>query len=470
MAISKIDPAGLDLTGDAAFDTDTLVVDATNNRVGIGTSSPSTNLDFGATSNNSWIVTTRKNGNSVNAIGVNSDYGMRFGAPSDIASGNALISFGSISASDGSTFSEKMRITSSGNVGIGTSSPQRELHIHSNAVSGCQIRLENTDGYAEINADDGGLGFNIGATERMRIDSVGNVLMGTDDEEMHIATSGNGMVFTDGRLYVASTETGTGSVATFNRISSNGNIVNFRASGSTSVGFIGTQAGDLYIANAIDVGLYFESSGTDHIAPCNASGSKRDNAIDLGASGTRFDDVYATNGTIQTSDRNEKQDIATLTPAEMAVAARLSNQFKTFRWIDSVTEKGDNARTHTGIIAQDVQQAFTDEGLDAGDYALFISTTWWETQTEVPAVEAVEAQDAVYDEDGNLVSEAIGAVEAQEAYTRTDTYGTADEAPEGATERTRLGIRYPELLSFMQAYNDQRMASIEARLDALEAN
>jgi hypothetical protein len=312
--------------------------------------------------------------------------------------------------------------------------------------------------------------FDTNGTERMRIDSVGNVLMGTDDEEMHIATSGNGMVFTDGRLYVASTETGTGSVATFNRISSNGNIINFRASGSTSVGFIGTQAGDLYIANAIDVGLYFESSGTDHIAPCNASGSKRDNAIDLGASGTRFDDVYATNGTIQTSDRNEKQDIETLTTAEMAVAARLSNQFKTFRWIDSVTEKGDNARTHTGIIAQDVQQAFTDEGLDAGDYALFISTTWWETQTEVPAVEAVEAQDAVYDEDGNLVSEAIGAVEAQEAYTRTDTYGTADEAPEGATERTRLGIRYPELLSFMQAYNDQRMASIEARLDALEAN
>jgi hypothetical protein len=195
-----------------------------------------------------------------------------------------------------------------------------------------------------------------------------------------------------------------------------------------------------------------------------SGGTTRDNAIDLGFSSNRFDDIYATNGTIQTSDRNEKQDIATLTTAEMAVAARLSNQFKTFRWIDSVTEKGDNARTHTGIIAQDVQQAFTDEGLDAGDYALFISTTWWETQTEVPAVEAV---DEVLDEDGNVVTE---AVEAQEAYTRTDTYDTADEAPEGATERTRLGIRYPELLSFMQAYNDQRMASIEARLDALEAN
>ena len=122
-----------------------------------------------------------------------------------------------------------------------------------------------------------------------------------------------------------------------------------------------------------------------------------------------------------------------------------------FRWKDAVEEKGDDARIHFGIIAQDLQAAFEAEGLDAGRYAMFISSTWWETQTEVPAV---EAQDAVYetvtDEEGNetqvLVSE---AVEAKEAYTRTDTYESAEEAPEGAVERTRLGVRYPELLAFI---------------------
>ena len=41
------------------------------------------------------------------------------------------------------------------------------------------------------------------------------------------------------------------------------------------------------------------------------------------------------------------------------------------------------------------------------------------------------------------------AVEAQDAYIRTDTYETQEEAPEGATERTRLGVRYPELLAFI---------------------
>jgi hypothetical protein len=84
---------------------------------------------------------------------------------------------------------------------------------------------------------------------------------------------------------------------------------------------------------------------------------------------------------------------------------------------------------------------------------------------------------AVLDEDGNeveaerteqrLVTE---AVEAVDAYTRTDTYDTAEEAPEGATERTRMGIRYPELLAFVGAATEQRLGNIETRLAALEAN
>ena len=72
----------------------------------------------------------------------------------------------------------------------------------------------------------------------------------------------------------------------------------------------------------------------------------------------------------------------------------------------------------------------SDAGLDAGNYAFFISTTWWEADGE--------------------------------------PYKTQEEAPEGATERNRKGIRYPELLSFIGAATEQRLTSIEARLDALE--
>jgi hypothetical protein len=168
-----------------------------------------------------------------------------------------------------------------------------------------------------------------------------------------------------------------------------------------------------------------------------------DNSKRLGIATARWSIVYAATSSINTSDRNEKQDIEELSDAEQRVAVVCKSLIRKFKFNDAVEAKGNDARIHVGIIAQDLQAAFASEGLDASRYAMFCSDTWWETQTEVPAVEAVAE---VLDEEGNVVTE---AVEAVDAYTRTDTYDTQEEAPEGATERTRLGVRYSELLAFI---------------------
>lgn len=235
------------------------------------------------------------------------------------------------------------------------------------------------------------------------------------------------------------------------RKSSDGAIAQFYKD-TTQVGGIGSSStsGNVFITGG-NIGITFTSSGRGH--PTNSSGVGLDNSMDWGQAEFRFDDIHATNGTIQTSDQNEKQQIASLTTAEITAAKAISKLFKTFKWNDKVVAKGDAARRHTGVIAQEVQTAMTDAGLDASKYAFWCSDTWWETSTEVAAVEADEE----------------AGIEAQDAYTRIDTYDTADEAPTGATERTRLGIRYPELLAFVSAATEQRLADIETRLTALES-
>jgi hypothetical protein len=378
-------------------------------------------------------------------------------------------------------------------VGIGTSSPARVFHIQTadnimglfestdaDAWLAFKDNSSTSDNAVRVGATGDNLRFYAGSSERMRIDSSGNLLVGKTSSD---ATVSGCELTPAGRASFTATNDFP---LQLRRYSSDGDIIQFRKN-STTVGSMGVISSNNLTINGTasnHTGLQF---GTSIIYPMRDS-ANADGTVDLGATSGRFDDIYATNGTIQTSDRNEKQDIASLTSAEMLVAKRISALFKTFRWRDKVAAKGNDARTHTGIIAQDVQAAFTAEGLDSGDYSLFISSTWWEHDVEVPAVEAVAevTEDVVIaavqeelDEEGNVVVEAqeerteqrviTEAVEAVDAYTRTDTYDTLDEAPEGATSKTRMGIRYPELLSFVAAYNEQRFASIETRLNMTRA-
>ena len=297
------------------------------------------------------------------------------------------------------------------------------------------IRYVHSDNSMRFETDD---------AERMRIDGSGHAYVGKTSTSVAVA----GSVFqSSGVSNHAADQTAALAIG---RLTNSGDMLLFY-SDTTKVGSIATVSGDLAIFSTANnhTGWRF---GSNQILPCNDVGTIIDNTVDLGDVSFRLDDIYATNGTIQTSDENEKQNIASLTSAEITAATAISKLFKTFKWKDKVAAKGDNARTHTGVIAQQVQSAMSDAGLDASKYAFWCSNTWWEKDVEVAAVEADEEK----------------GIEAQDAYTRTDTYSTKDEAPEGATERTRMGVRYPELLAFIGAATEQRLTSIEARLDALE--
>jgi hypothetical protein len=353
---------------------------------------------------------------------------------------------------------------SGGNVGIGTSSPAHLVDAISTTGSaaarfGTTYNTGSNDGtviisnggsgdamlrfdYEGSNTDRARIGvtasdqnlqfFTAGNNERCRIDSSGNVLVGMTTA----STDNNGVgLRADGLIHGKRADV----VANFNRQTTDGTIVEF-AKDNTVVGVIGSQGTSLYIqADGDRAGLTF--GGADVVPRKNNANS--DNAVDLGHPSYRYKVVYAGTGSINTSDRNEKQDIDVMSEAETRVAVACKSLMRKFRFIDAVEAKGDDARIHFGIIAQDLQDAFAAEGLDASRYAMFCSNTWWEADRVVPAVEAV---DATLDDEGNQITEAVVAVAE---HTVIDHYDTLEKAPEGATERTRLGVRYSELLAFI---------------------
>jgi len=158
------------------------------------------------------------------------------------------------------------------------------------------------------------------------------------------------------------------------------------------------------------------STGTAYnaLTPCNSIGASLNNGMQCGHPFYKWDTVHATNGNIATSDQTHKRDVEELSEAETRVAVACKGLLRKYRWKDAYEEKGEEARIHFGIMAQDLRDAFSAEGLDASRYAMFCSDTWWEDETG----ERHEEQEL---------------------------------APEGAVETTQLGVRYDELLAFIIA-------------------
>ena len=211
--------SGLDVTGaitgtgDMTIDTNTLHVDSSNNRVGIGTTNPNHMLDISG-SNPILALNDTDTTNDRFRLTYNGGSTQLQVDPNNVRSGSHLLV-----AVDGS---ERMRIDSSGNVGIGTLTPAGKLHISSGTSGDCKLIIEadtdNNDendnpliifrqdggleesaigmGFTSTASDNlltiansvtnGGISFATGTTngytnavERVRIDTSGNVGIGT---------------------------------------------------------------------------------------------------------------------------------------------------------------------------------------------------------------------------------------------------------------------------------------------------
>ena len=310
--------------GDISFYEDTGTTpkffwDASAERLGIGTSSPSVNTEIRGSASNGQL----RLGGSTTATYANiysdNDGVLVLGAD---AGNNAANSYFGVEV-DGS---ERFRIDSSGLVGIGSSTMSsyntnfNDLVVDGGTSSGVTI-VSGTSGDGTIAFADGTTGdeqyrgyvqythagdtlkFGSGGTLAMTIDASNNLLVGTTSQISSGKLSVAGGASANGITATTSATVGY-AAASFQRTASDGELIGFKQ-GATTVGSIGSTGGVIYFAgpNSSTGGFRIDSIGTNGvIVPTTNTGANRDAATDLGYSsgGTniRFRDLYLSGGVV----------------------------------------------------------------------------------------------------------------------------------------------------------------------------
>ena len=375
-------------TGDISFYEDTgstpkLFWDASAESLGIGTASPSSKLtlDTGGNGTAGYFDINSSGGGRLKL-------GYSFTAnPSAIqaaqiyatASGNLAISSRGNNASaiqfytsGGTSPTEKMRITSTGNCGIGTTSPSTKLEVNASAVGGIVNFRKADTSVGTIGASDNAssdltifstaashIGLQFGNTRLQPTDNAGAPTNGVADlggstskfKDLHLSgvmAAGNGSASAPS---VRGTDTNTGLFFPSGGVTcftSNGDERGrWAASGNLLVGGTADRGGRICVGG---------TSSTARILP------QTDNVGYIGQAAFRWQALYAVNGTVQTSDEREKTEIK---PTTLGLEFIKDLRPVSYKWIDGEQQdKGKDKREHQGLIAQQVAKAVEKHGID----------------------------------------------------------------------------------------------------------
>jgi hypothetical protein len=461
------------VTGDLTVDTNTLYVDSSNNRVGIGTSSPSAALDV-STSGSTKAAILDGNGVDITHPTLASHLFLGTQTGSDVK----IESVGAYPMLFRTNSTEAMRITSSGSVGIGTTSPSTPLHVSKGGNGIVTFERSNKT------SNSGYLGFNVETNSQATIafDYSGGLSIGRSSDpstqagysnDFFINSSGNvgiGTASPDGRLDV----TGSGNteiyINTGNNSGDNSRIF-FGDTADIDVGWLNYDHGTNSMSFGVNATERMRIDSSGHLLV----GTTVKETQGVTIYGTGANGIYAkctgtTNYWITRDGQGAGSGyIATIYSDTTAVgsitvtaSSTAYNTSSDYRLKENVTDVTDGI-TRVKQLAPKRFNFIADPDTTVDGFIAH------EAQTVVPEAvtgtqdamrdEEYEVTPAVLDDDGNVVTEAVMGTRSVPDYQGIDQ----SKLVPLLTAALQEAIAKIETL-------ETEMTSVKARLDALEAN
>lgn len=165
----------------------------------------------------------------------------------------------------------------------------------------------------------------------------------------------------------------------------------------------------------------------------------------LGDATYRWKTLYAVNGTINTSDRNQKENI-------LPIDQKYIDLFDKLQPVTFDFKGSDHDRTHIGFISQDVKQSMDDIGLTDTDFAAYCR------DVKMEVVEVTDYDNPILDDEGNPVLDENG----------DPTYHTKEVEQEVLDENGNPEYSYSLRYSEFIALNTQMIQKNRAEIAGLK--